>query len=472
MHGLTLQEKTPGSGIWSIVPKSPDAVEPLHVKVIRLKFAAVTDVAPIVEKMMGEGGGSVSQFAARNTIVIRATADTIEQITHFIEEIDMARDQVYIESKFVELDHGEAENIGIDWTMLRAYSIGAKLGYSYGDERKTVQTENNALKTLDRHDTLDSLEKKFDINNQQFESRDSEFVESPPDSGNFVEKVTITPTRTLKETFDTQKSLTRDVGEDVTRTITDVRTAVLSPADLRVVLSALEEMSGVAIISNPKIIVANEEKAEIHIGESEPNIKGSVTPGQQGQANTTTYELDPTKPYFTFGIQVEVTPTVNTASNITVQIVPRLTRFVRDKVAPDGNTFPVTSEKSIRTLFNLSNGKTAAIGGLTESTERESRVGIPLLGDIPLIGKYLFSHKTKEKSQAETIIFVTVGMANPEGMDPNVGMPEYTQDTQKQMIKRSLQQKQVNAELEKMKAAAENPEALEKTKSRLGRKSD
>jgi type II secretory pathway component GspD/PulD (secretin) len=198
----------------------------------------------------------------------------------------------------------------------------------------------------------------------------------------------------------------------------------LSADDFSIILSALKQMNGVSVVSNPKIVVANEETASIHIGENEPNIKGTVTAGQQGQANTTTYALDEAKPYFEFGISVDVTPTINNDSNITVRINPKLSRFVRNKVAPDNNSFPVEATKTIKTVFSLESGKTAAIGGLTETDERDVTSKIPLLGDIPLIGKYLFSHTHKSRAQSETIIFVTVAVANPGNIQREQGIPE------------------------------------------------
>ena len=467
IHQLALVEKTPGSGIWSIVPRSPDEGPPLHVQVIRLRFAKVSDVAPILTAMFGDTGGSVSEFASRNTVIVRATAEALEDINKLVLEIDVPRDQVYIEAKFVELDHGASQQIGVDWQMLRAYTIGAALGYEYSDTRGTVQADDSVLEIANRRSTIDELNKLFDINDLQFEEDTVEFIESPPASGLFIESRTRTPTRTITDTIDSSENVTRTLSESITRTIADVRTAVLSPGDLRVVLSALKEMRGVSIISNPKIIVANEEPALIHIGEREPNIRGTVTPGQQGQANTTTFTLDPDMPYFNFGIELDVIPTVNTASNITVQITPKLTRFVRDKIAPDGNTFPVTSEKSIRTLFSLGNGKTAAIAGLTETAERDVERKIPLLGDLPLIGRYLFRHSDKEESQQETIIFVTVGLANPDMITKNIGLPEYTRRTQQAILRQTVRQRKANEELERLKAATEDPGAVDEIRSML-----
>ena len=64
-----------------------------------------------------------------------------------------------------------------------------------------------------------------------------------------------------------------------------------------------------------------------------------------------------------------------------------------------------------------------AIGGLTQTDEAEKVTKIPILGDIPIIGKYLFSHTHSEKSQSEVIIFITIGMAGPETMTVSAGIP-------------------------------------------------
>ncbi|MCC7300418.1 MAG: hypothetical protein IT583_05015, partial [Verrucomicrobia bacterium] len=80
-------------------------------------------------------------------------------------------------------------------------------------------------------------------------------------------------------------------------------------------------------------------------------------------------------------------------------------------------------EKTIKTVFALSSGQTAAIGGLTEASANDVERKVPILGSIPLIGRF-FSYSSKEKNQAETIIFVTVGLANPDNINMETGLPE------------------------------------------------
>ena len=122
----------------------------------------------------------------------------------------------------------------------------------------------------------------------------------------------------------------------------------------------------------------------------------------------------------------------------TLRINPKLTRFERNKVAPDNNTYPIQATKTIQTMFCLESGKTAAIGGLTETSDRDVTSKVPLLGDLPLVGKFLFTHTHKERSQQETIIFVTVGIANPQTIAKTEGLPEDADLTQRHLANQKV----------------------------------
>ena len=147
-------------------------------------------------------------------------------------------------------------------------------------------------------------------------------------------------------------------------------------------------------------------------------------------------------------------------------------RFVRNAVAPNGQTFPIIATKKIQTSFALDSGKTVAIGGLTETRDRDVTTKVPLLGDIPLIGKYLFSHTHKEKSQQETIIFVTVGLAVPNKIQRLDGIPENTELTQRHIIKSEARRQKSRGDLEKLREAteADMTKKAEKVRSRLLRR--
>ena len=464
MHNLALIETTAGSKIYTIASRPPGQPDPLIADTVFLSYAPVSNVISIVSSMLA-GQGSVVPFNAGNALIVRATSATLIEIHRVIKDIDQPRKQVYIEAKFIELTDEAIKDLGIDWQVLQNYKVGVSgMRAEYNNTGEKLQSSKYTQSQNDNRTRVDQINQRYDKDGQPYQETTTTFEESPPGSGNFVANTVITPTRTITDTIDQGKLNGQEIVNSDTRTISDIRTAVLSADDFALILSALKQTTGISVASNPKIIVANDETATIHIGNNEPNIKGTVTPGQQGQANTTTYELDDKEPYFKFGVTLDVTPTINSESNITVRIAPTISRFVQDKVAPDGNTFPITSSKTIKTVFSLDNGKTAAIGGLTETADRDVTTKIPLLGDIPLIGKYLFSHTHKEKSQTETIIFVTVGIASPSSIDNRIGLPENSDLIERQLVVSENQREQNQQELQKLK-----DEIAQKKKAALDR---
>ena len=451
MHSLALDEKLPGSGVYRIIPRPAGTPEPMKVQTIFLKYASVANVSPVVTSMLA-AGGTVSEFPSKNALVVRSTQANLGEIENLVTEIDIPRDQVFIEAKFMELNDKAIKDLGINWQALSGYGIGASsMQIDLSKTRTWEDQRADAVGQRDNRGAVDAINQRYDIYNDQYQEETLEFLESPPDSGNFISQSSITPTRTLTDTIDAGADIASDVTSTFTKTITDARTAVLSAADFQLVLSALKQMSGISVVSNPKIIVANEESATIHIGQTERPFISSVTPGQQGIAPVVTYNPgDPVD----LGVKLTVTPTVNTSSNITIKIEPELTRFLSDAIAPNGQTYPIIARKTISTVFSLDSGKTVAIGGLTETSDRDVTTKIPLLGDIPLLGKYLFSHTHKEKSQEETIIFVSVGLAMPESLLRETGLPENTELTRRHIIAAEAKRRAFMAEMDEISEAA------------------
>jgi len=449
-HSLALVEKVPNSGVYTIVTRTPGAPEPMIVDTIFLKYASVDSVHSVIAGMTA--GGSVSPFPSRNALVVRATSSAMNDIKEIVKVIDILREQVFIEAKFMELNDQAIKDLGINWQVLQGYQITAgNMMWGYQEDRTWNESRTDLDNKWDRRNNNDQLLRYYDMYGQQFEENSTSWEEVPPGSGSYSPVTTITPTREINDTIDTGRDVSSDVTKSFSKTVTDLRSAVLGAADMQIVLSALKQMNGVSIVSNPKIVVANEEPAKIHIGQTERPFIATVTPATDNSAPFTTY--NPGEPV-EFGVKLTVTPTINTASNITVKIEPELTRKVGDDVAPDGQRYPIVATKTISTVFCLENGKTVAIGGLTETEDRDNETKIPLLGDIPIIGKYLFSHTHKEKQQAETIIFVTVGLAAPEVMEEDDGLPELTELTQREVLKSRIKKQKTNAELETLREAA------------------
>ncbi len=398
--GLTLVEKK--AGIYSIISLSDLAGEPLSADTIFLKYTTATNVLPVVKGMLISSNASVSIVASANALIIKETAQNINTIRQSINSIDKPRPQVFIEAKFVELNDQAIKDIGIAWTTL-----GGDGRTPGGWNLKAGSLEWSREENRKWNDSRETRQEQYDHRNQSdVYSEDYDMDGKLVDGGQSIDDSIVrgfNVDQTIVDSFD--------------KTVSDIRTAVLSASEFNIMLSALKQNSGVSVVSNPKVLVASGETAYILVGTQEPQVKSEYNADQK----MTTYTLDR---YIDVGIKVRVTPVVNTMTNISVRIMPEISD-VLEYIKPGGDAqFPRLSTRQVVTDFNLESGKTVAIGGLTKTTDKDQEKKIPILGDIPLIGKYLFRHTFTRKEQDEIIIFVTVAQAKAESLTETRGIPK------------------------------------------------
>ena len=165
-------------------------------------------------------------------------------------------------------------------------------------------------------------------------------------------------------------------------------------------LNALENNGAATVIANPKITTMAGEKAHINIGDEIPIIKTETTEEDDGDTETTT-EVE----YRNVGIDLNILPKVRKNNKIMINLQPEITTFV-DWVEVGQNRYPKTSVKTVETKVEVKNGQTIAIGGLIKETTFENMSKVPLLGDMPVLGR-LFTREKTEKEKRELVIFIT-----------------------------------------------------------------
>ena len=430
-YNYELYQRIPGTEVYSVRIRPEGDPEPQIIETFVLKYATVPNVAKLISQILPPDA-KISEFASRNMLVVKSTKSSLLEVRSVLESIDTVREQVYIEAKFMELTSEAQKDLGIDWEVLRGFSVGT--------------SGATTLESTDKKTDSSTTTYFYDSEGNQYEAASSysEALRGDSSASPWIHGG-LTPTY---ETIAKSEA-------------TEILTSVLSADQFQVILSALEENTGANIVSNPKIIVANEEPANISILRKEPNLKQDRQESQNDTADNITYSLDDEMPFFEYGIKLDVTPSINTSSNITVAICPSLTRKYGEKEAGD-NTYPIIDEKSITTVFNLASGQTAAIGGLTQITESEVVRKVPLLGSIPFIGR-LFRWEETVNNQTETIIFVTVGLANTQQMKVETGLPSDAELARRQVIqeKNKLQFREQDREYFNAKEADKLDDLLE-----------
>ncbi|MDE0840067.1 MAG: hypothetical protein OSB41_13580, partial [Kiritimatiellae bacterium] len=501
IHDLALTEQLPGSGVYTIVPKPSGTEIPLIVDTIFLHFTTVPEIQPILNSMLSVSNATISAFASRNALIIRTSEPNMRQLKSMVEEMDVPGEQVVVEAKFIELSDSASSQIGIDWEMLRSFGLTATVG-PFGREKTSQKNRNDSTTQISDETTESSssrtrndnngetVARLFDRNGINFEDTDTEFVDHDGDPLTPVLAQTdIIPTRTelrdlsdLSESVDSRSlitSLNNTLASSFDETVSKVDTAILNVDQLRVVLSALKDNSDAKVISNPKLIVASgEENAFFSVGERVPIVKVERNEGtQDSPGDTITGSLDTSintdfiiDGYLRTGIELKVKPIVKTQELIEAYIEPRLSTLIGQKVVGD-NSFPIISTKELKTVFTLRSGQTVAIGGLSDTKESKGVKKLPVLGDIPFIGKYLFSHTTTEERRVETIIFVTLTIADPELLYNEVGIPGTAELIHSDSIKTRAHREKFEDELDEMEKVS-SEETSRRARARLLQRSE
>ncbi len=166
--------------------------------------------------------------------------------------------------------------------------------------------------------------------------------------------------------------------------------------DVGATLSALAASGSVRILSRPLIQAQNNQEAHILVGSERPFIQASYTTAQNAGVSQEIVQ------YRDVGTSLTILPTINEDGYVNLV----LTQGVSSATAETQFGAPVISTREATTQILARSGQTVVIGGLVDQQTEESRTGIPLLKDIPILG-YLFGTTRESVTNAELFLFLT-----------------------------------------------------------------
>ncbi|RMH07821.1 MAG: hypothetical protein D6704_04240 [Nitrospirae bacterium] len=168
------------------------------------------------------------------------------------------------------------------------------------------------------------------------------------------------------------------------------------------VLKALSEQGDVRVVSQPRLLTLNNQPALIKVGTDQSFFISTVTQGVGGSGNIVTEQVRTV----TSGLVLSVTPQISDDGWIMMDISPIITRLTDTVTSPNGSTAPILDVKQSGGLVRLRDGQIVVIGGLIQDQISETERKVPILGDIPYIGR-LFRGTFQSKSKTELVIFLS-----------------------------------------------------------------
>ena len=166
-------------------------------------------------------------------------------------------------------------------------------------------------------------------------------------------------------------------------------------------LSALEREEQADIIASPRLFTSHQQTASIKQGTEIPYEVSS------GNSGATTMEFKEAV------LGMEVTPVIQ--GNGRIQLKIHLSQNVPGRTMRSGDSNVLTIDKQeIDTQVTLKDGQTLALGGIFQQQSASGQTQVPLLGDIPVLGR-LFRHDVREQKRRELVIFITPRLIHSDG---------------------------------------------------------
>jgi general secretion pathway protein D len=328
--------------------------------------------------------------------------------------------QVEIESKFLEVQQGDLEELGFDW----AVKGGA-----------VQQYQSNGFPLIDNQgNPVFSYERQGLTNNNR--SLSTAFS-----TGMDLSAVRIDGSNVASNAAPSLTSVI-DLANSATNAFTATGWSVAG-ADVDLAIRALSRQSGSDLMSAPKVTVLSGKRATITVAqelrypESYGDIESTVSSGGGSNGGTGTggggisITAGTPQDFVTRNVGVEMTVTPNVENDDTISLIlePRVTEFegfveyggpsvaLQDGTTvtvPAGFYQPIFSTREITTEVTVYDGATVVMGGLTRDEVKTVNDKVPVLGDIPGLGR-LFRSEGESRQKRNLLIFVTANLVSPGG---------------------------------------------------------
>ncbi len=364
-----------------------------------------------------------------SALIVTQTSRNIERIRNILNRYNDVR-QVEIEAKFMEVQEGALEELGVNWsitTRSAQQNAGARATYQSGN-RPLANAFSNTVSSQQGRIIRPAVPTIFTDGNANGQYDPGETVVQQGSAALDIPIVNNAPQI--------------PGGVDLASTANPLAniSAVIGEFDVNAIVRALSQKQGTDLLSAPKVTVLSGNPANITVaqemrypqsyGQTQAQVgTGSASGG--GSAGVAITAGTPQE--FTarnVGVELKVTPTVEEDDySISLDLNPRVTEFDGfveyggPSIAISGSTTvnvpsgfyqPIFSVRDISTKVTIWDGATLVMGGLTREEVKKVSDKVPILGDIPLLGR-AFRSKGESAQKRNLLIFVTANLVSPGG---------------------------------------------------------
>jgi len=279
-------------------------------------------------------------FEPTNSLIIFAPPGIYREMVKTIKKIDTYPREVLIEAVVAQVTLSDADEYGIQWSVI------------------DTQMRNNNF----------------------FKGEVTEIITSAPGPGGLIKDVA-------------NAALGAGAGA--------ISYIVFEPGNFTALLNAMAARGKVDILSSPRLLVRDQEEANIEVGSEIPIATSTTT------SSATTDQLTQDIQYKTVGIKLKIKPTISEDRTVVLDLEQEVSSQGENiTVGQEGNTYPSFNATKAKTSIVVPDRKGIVIGGIMQNEKKKGYNGIPLLSDIPILG-HLFRYEIDASRKTELVIIIT-----------------------------------------------------------------
>ena len=340
-----------------------------------------------------------------NAIVVKARKEDMNLILHVIEDMDIKLSQVLLETVIIQVELGDDLQTGVDWVQRGRQRTTQQVQATDSSGRKLFWEEvtDDSGATSTRQTTEDTgnpvMKTITKLTRDGFYNNGSYMLGGGGGSGTSM-LGTLMNAAVNASTNEAVLTAANPIGGGVNYLLKSDKLNIAS------IIQAAKSDSRSKVLASPVLMTLDNKEATIEATDmiylfSGYQYSGSTYSGTQVR----NYEKRD------IGLTVKVTPHINKNGTVMLKIEEKFETQGADQNVPNesGGTDPyatVTTRK-MSSEVTVENLQTIMMGGLTKKSNVQSVSGIPLLKDIPWIGKWLFGSVSIKESRSELLVFIT-----------------------------------------------------------------
>ena len=339
--------------------KDIQELAPLRTEYLQVNYAKAADLASLLKSSnttsVLSSRGSVAVDERTNTLLLSDTSESIDAVRKLVTTLDIPVRQVLIESRLVIVNDDFERDLGVRAGLTGTRGNGNNgLFLTSGTAAGADTGLSTAISNLASKGTPypvgvptgDAAANRYNVNMP---------VSNPAGSLAFML-----------------------LGSDY---IVDLE------------LSAAQAEGRGEVVSSPRIITANQKEATIE--------QGTEIPYQQSASSGAT-----TISFKKAVLSLKVTPLITPDNRIILDLAVTKDSVGQVVVTSGGVNVPAIDTRTLTTRVMVGDGQTVVLGGILETTRRDSEKKVPYIGDIPILG-HLFKNTARVNNKNELLIFVT-----------------------------------------------------------------